>query len=101
MPAPLPLLPVTGKIDSRVVKLLQEFPEIFYQPSGLPRPSHGIKHIMETTGRPVFAKPCRLDPDKLGVEKEEFAKLEAAGIIRSYDSPWSSPLHNAHGAEEE
>ena len=93
VPAPPPLLPATGKIDSRVVKLLQEFPEIFYQPSGLPRPSHGVKHIIETTGRPVFAKPCRLDPDKLRVEKEEFAKLEAAGIIRSYDSPWSSPLH--------
>ena len=101
VPAPPPLLPATGKIDSRVVKLLQEFPEIFYQPSGLPRPSHGVKHIIETTVRPVFAKPCRLDPDKLRVEKEEFAKLEAAGIIRSYDSPWSSPLHNAHGAEEE
>ena len=35
----------------------------------------------------------RLDPDKLRVAKEELAKLEAAGIIRRSDCPWSSPLH--------
>ena len=43
----------------------------------------------------VFAKPRCLDPDKLRVAKDEFAKLEAAGIIRRSDSPWSSPLHMA------
>ena len=41
----------------------------------------------------MFAKPHRLDPDKLRVAKEEFSKLEAAGIIRRSDSPWLSPLH--------
>ena len=52
-----------------------------------------MEHVIKTSGRPVFAKPHRLDPDKLRVAKEEFAKLEAAGIIRRSDSPWSSPLH--------
>ena len=57
--------------------------------------SYGVEHVIETTGRQVFAKPRCLDPDKLRVAKDEFAKLEAAGIIRRSDSPWSSPLHMA------
>ena len=56
-------------------------------------PTHGTEHVIETTGRPVFAKNRCLDPDKLRVAKEEFAQPEAAGIIRHSDSPWSSPLH--------
>jgi hypothetical protein len=45
------------------------------------------------TGRHVFAKACRLDTDKLRQAEAEFRMLEAAGIIRHSDSPWSSPLH--------
>jgi hypothetical protein len=41
----------------------------------------------------VFAKAHRLDPDKLRKAEAEFRELEAAGIIRRSDSPWSSPLH--------
>ena len=41
----------------------------------------------------MFAKARRLDPDKLRTAKEEFRKLELAGIIRRSDSPWASPLH--------
>jgi hypothetical protein len=44
-------------------------------------------------GRPVFAKARRLDPDKLRKAEAEFRELEAEGIIRRSDSPWSSPLH--------
>ena len=88
-----PQPPVSGKIDARVVKLLQEFPGNFYPPAGLLRPTHVIEHVIETTGRPVFAKPRRLDPSKLSTAKNEFSELEAAGIIRRSNSPWSSPLH--------
>ena len=35
----------------------------------------------------------RLDPLRLQQAKAEFSKLEAAGIIRRSNSPWSSPLH--------
>ena len=52
-----------------------------------------VQHVIETTGRPVFARSCRLDPDKLKTAKQEFCKLELAGIIRRSDSPWASPLH--------
>jgi hypothetical protein len=41
----------------------------------------------------MFAKARRLDPDKLRQAEAEFCELEATGIIRRSDSPWSSPLH--------
>ncbi len=40
-----------------------------------------------------FAKARRLDPDKLKIAEAEFRSLEAAGIVRRSNSPWSSPLH--------
>ena len=41
----------------------------------------------------MFAKSRRLDPDKLKIAEAEFRSLEAAGIVRRSNSPWSSPLH--------
>ena len=41
----------------------------------------------------MFAKSHRQDPIKIKTAKEEFRKLELAGIIRRSDSPWASPLH--------
>jgi hypothetical protein len=52
-----------------------------------------VEHVVETTGQPLHAKARRLDPDKLRAAEAEFCSLEAAGIIRRSDSPWSSPLH--------
>jgi hypothetical protein len=52
-----------------------------------------VAHSIETTGRPVFAKARRLDPGKYQQAREEFQRLEAAGIVRRSDSAWSSPLH--------
>ncbi len=48
----------------------------------------------------VFAKARRLDLPKLKVAETEFRSLEAASTIMLSDSPWSSPLHNAHGTQE-
>ncbi len=41
----------------------------------------------------MFAKARCLDPDKLRQVEAEFRELEAAGVIRCSDSPWSSPPH--------
>jgi hypothetical protein len=73
--------------------LLSSFPSIVGDSKGTPRPRHGVRHFVETTGHPVFAKARRLDPDKLKVAEAEFRSLEAAGIVRRSNSPWSSPLH--------
>jgi hypothetical protein len=80
-------------ITPSVRSLLASFPTIVGDGKGKPSPKHKIRHTIETTGRPVFAKARRLDPDKLRKAEAEFRELEAAGIIRRSDSPWSSPLH--------
>jgi hypothetical protein len=80
-------------IAPSVRSLLASFPAIIGDVKGKPSLKHRIRHTIETTGCPVFAKARRLDPDKLRQAEAEFRKLEAAGIIRLSDSPWSSPLH--------
>jgi hypothetical protein len=72
---------------------LAAFPAIVGNGSGTPNPKHGVFHSIETSGRPVFAKPRRLDPEKHRIAEAEFRNLEKAGIVRRSDSPWSSPLH--------
>jgi hypothetical protein len=80
-------------IEPSVRTLLASFPAIVGDGKGKPSPEHRIRYTIETTGRPVFAKARRLDPDKLRQAEAEFRELEATGIIRHSDSPWSSPLH--------
>jgi cleavage and polyadenylation specificity factor subunit 1 len=80
-------------ISPVVRNLLAKFPSIVGDGKGTPRPLHGVSHVIETSGRPVFAKARRLDPEKLKIAEAEFRSLEAAGIIRRSNSPWSSPLH--------
>jgi hypothetical protein len=69
------------------------FPAIVGDGKGKPSPKHKIRRTIEATGRPVFAKARRLDPDKLRQAEAEFRQLEAAGVIRCSDLPWYSPLH--------
>jgi hypothetical protein len=54
---------------------------------------HGVEHAVITTGQPNFACARRLDSDKLRAAESEFRSLEAAGIVRLSDSPWSYPIH--------
>jgi len=54
---------------------------------------HGVAHHIVTEGRPVFAQPRRLSPEKLGAAKAEFNKLLEMGIVRPSSSTWASPLH--------
>jgi hypothetical protein len=80
-------------VTPAVRSLLASFPAIVGDGSGTPNPKHGVFHSIETTGRPVFAKARRLDPEKHRIAEAEFQNLEKAGIVRRSNSPWSSPLH--------
>jgi hypothetical protein len=77
-----------------VYQLLDKFPVVCSTgTSTWIKPKHGVEHVVETTGQPVPAKLQRLDPAKLAVAEKEFRELEAAGIVRRSNSPWSWPLH--------
>jgi hypothetical protein len=79
-------------VTPAVRALLAASPAIVGDGSGTPNPKHGVFHSIEITGRPVFAKERRLDPEKLRIAEKEFRNLEKAEVRRS-NSPWSSPLH--------
>jgi hypothetical protein len=55
-------------------------------------PSHGVQHVIQTTGQPATAKFRRLDPAHLAAAKCEFQTMLAEGIILRSSSQWSSPL---------
>ena len=43
-------------LDSSVRRLLQDFPGLLAPACSAPCLSHGVEHIIETAGRPIFAK---------------------------------------------
>ena len=78
---------------SWVPHLLSDFPSALSPSSTPPLPLHGVEYVIETTGRLLFAKARRLDPEKLRITEAEFRELEKTGIFRPSDSPLVSPLH--------
>ncbi|KFD61463.1 hypothetical protein M514_26359 [Trichuris suis] len=52
-----------------------------------------VEHTIETRGRPVYARPRRLMPDRLAAAKKELEELIRRGILVPSRSPWSSPIH--------
>ncbi|GFW15526.1 transposon Tf2-9 polyprotein [Trichonephila clavipes] len=52
--------------------VLREFPEVVKPPSFSQEVKHNVKHFIETSGPPVFAKARRLAPDRLKIAKSEF-----------------------------
>lgn len=79
--------------DAVIQNILAEFPKITGE-LGAPLPtSHSVRHYIVTKGPPSFARPRRLDAEKLRAAKKEFEYLMSKGICRPSDSPWSSPLH--------
>ncbi|GFX87410.1 transposon Tf2-9 polyprotein [Trichonephila clavipes] len=55
--------------------VLREFPEIVKPPSFSQEVKHNVKHLIETSGPPVFAKARRLAPDRLKTAKSEFQHM--------------------------
>ncbi|GFW99091.1 retrovirus-related Pol polyprotein from transposon 297 [Trichonephila clavipes] len=73
--------------------VLREFPEIVKLPSFSQEVKHNIKHFIETSGPPVFAKAIRLAPDRLKIAKSEFQHMLNLGHVRPSKSNYASPLH--------
>ena len=82
-----------SKLAPDIASLLDEYPAAWNPRLPGQLPGHQVKHVIETEGQPLYARPRRLDQVKLAAAKEEFQKMEDAGIIRRSDSPWASPLH--------
>ena len=79
--------------DDPYSRLLEQFPTITRPVFSSKSVRHSVEHFIQTEGPPVHARARRLPQDKLVIAKDEFRKMEDMGIIRSSDSPWSSPLH--------
>ena len=88
-----PLLASLQSCPPAIRSLLDRYPTVFSSEISSSHPAHGVQHHIPTAGPPVFAKARRLDQDRLHQAQADFAKLEAAGIIRRSSSPWASPLH--------
>jgi hypothetical protein len=81
--APIAMQQIPDSVPEEMKHLLQKFPSILRTGDVMPTPTHGVKHHIYTDSHPpVFAKSCRLDPEKLEIEKAEFKHLESASIIR-------------------
>ncbi len=65
-------------VPAAVKLLLQEFPSILCTADVVPKPSHGVEQNIHTCEHlPVFAKDCRLDPEKIEIAQAEFKRLES------------------------
>jgi len=73
-------------------RLLQDFPSVTRE-SPVPESfRHGIEHVIETKGPPLFARPRRLPPYRLDIARRDFELMQKQGIFRPSSSAWASPL---------
>ena len=84
---------IKSPINDEFEELLDEHPDLYRPKFSAEIPKHGVQHYISTQGPPVYARARRLPPEKLSIAKKEFDEMEALGIIRKSNSPWSSPLH--------
>ena len=74
-------------------QLLCQRPALMMPAFDCMQPTHRMEFNIETSGPPIFARPCSLAPEKLAAARKEFELMEKLGILRKSSSPWSSPLH--------
>lgn len=72
--------------------LLQDFPAVTRE-SPVPEVfRHGVEHVLQTAGPPLFARPRRLPPDRLDIARRDFDLMQKQRICRPSSSSWASPL---------
>ena len=97
LPCSLHTLRTSGEYSiNRIQRILEhEFPDVAgLQEFESPPPASRIYHSVDTADAPpLHCKVRPLNEEKLAAAKAAFADMEAAGVIRRSNSPWSSPLH--------
>jgi predicted aspartyl protease len=73
--------------------ILDKYPDITRLISFREPAKHNVKHHIETSGPPVFARARPLPPERFEKVREEFRVMQELGICRPSKSPWASPLH--------
>nr|VZI13775.1 unnamed protein product [Spirometra erinaceieuropaei] len=95
------LTPFTAPINLSVIDkdLASPFRQLLLSHSKIINPQfrsgevkHDVLHHIRTSGPPVFSRPRRLAPESFQAAKAEFEHMLQLGIIRSSESPWTSPL---------
>ena len=80
--------------ESKWFKMIMKYPGLEKPTTNrLPTVQTNVKHVIETPGRAVTAKPRRLTPDKLKAAQMIFKKMEEDGECRRGNGAWSSPMH--------
>ena len=71
------------KIDSnKYRKVVNDFSELLQPSFCHSTVSPGVQHYITTTCSLIYARACRLSPDKLTIVKNKFAEMESMGIVR-------------------
>lgn len=86
---------VSSVDNSPFSRLLADFPGITRPTLRERKVTHNVRHVIETTGRPIRARARRLPPDELKFARAVFEDLMHQGIIRPSKSEWASPIHLA------
>jgi hypothetical protein len=74
--------PVASDGNKLVSSILEEFSDVFSGVAEMPPARQGVEHRIITEGRPVSARYCRLDAEKLMAAKKEFLELERISVVR-------------------
>lgn len=75
-----------------IAALLEEFQDIFAEPSGVP-PDRGVTHRIDLdTDKPIARKPYRMSDVELKELKRQLIELLEKGWIRPSCSPYASPV---------
>lgn len=74
-------------------RLLGQYPSITTPAFTTATVRHGVTHCIQTTGPPIKTRARRLAPDTFKFAKNEYERMQAMGVVRRSQSPWSSALH--------
>ena len=80
--------------DTQIQNVINEYPNLTSPHRNQHAEKPKVYHRIETgSNPPTYSKTRQLSEEKLKFAKEEFKKLQLAGIVTPSKSQWSSPLH--------